>query len=120
MTFHIKAEQAAFKFTLVDGLPVATVERWGNGFWIVCCPLCGYIHNLPANVRVDAIGKPFTPNCVIAKTVHRKQYHKWIDMYPQSAQFDAVTAILRPPRIIPLDTPAQPVKQPLIAAGKAA
>jgi hypothetical protein len=126
MTFHIPAQQAAFKFTLSDGLPLATVEKWGNGYWVTVCPLCGYIHNLPANVRVDAIssmathGTPWKPNCAIAKQCHRKHYHGWIDKHPRATEFDSIRLILRNRQPIPLDTPAQPVKQPYIAAGKAA
>lgn len=122
MTFHIKAEQAKFTWREVGGHPVSEVEKWGNGYWIVCCSLCGGIHNLNAAVKVGTTGAVYKPNCAIAKTVHRKRYHAWQDAHPRAAQFDAVTLILRPQRVIPLDNPSTAPEREiaLIPAAKAA
>lgn len=108
MTFHIKAEQQKFTWRESGGHPVADVEKWGNGLWAVCCPLCGHIHNINAAVKIDSTGTTYKPNCAIAKTVHRHMYHQWQDKHTKAAQFDAVTLILRQPNVIPLDSPATP------------
>lgn len=124
MTFHIKAEMEKFTWTLVDQAPVAAVEKWGNGYWIVCCPLCGYLHNISAAVKLDGTtGTTYKPNCAIAQKVHRHAYHQWLEQYPQAATCDSVKLILRPPRVIPLYEPLLPVKREIAvlpAAGKAA
>lgn len=122
MTFHIKAEQQKFTWRESGGHPIAEVEKWGNGYWIVCCSLCGGIHNLNAAVKVGTIGSVYKPNCAIAKTVHRHMYHAWQDAHPAARNFETVTLILRQPRIIPLDSPAIPVgiDTPTLPAIKAA
>lgn len=122
MTFRIPAEIDKFTWREVGGHPAATVEKWGHGYWIVCCPLCGYIHNISAAVKVGTTGAVYKPNCAIAKTVHRHMYHAWQDAHPRAAQFDAVTLILRNRQPIPLNSPsAAPEREiALIPAAKAA
>lgn len=79
-------------------LPIATVETIGQGRWVMCCPLCGYAHDLRSNLPGTGI---YEPQCLAVDfaarsgPTHWKQLRAdWLRQYPDAARFTSVT--LRP------------------------
>lgn len=92
MTYKIDAERFSFVYRVSSaGLPVAEVERWGTGYWLICCPLCGMLHNLPANVFPAEV---FEPRCQLPRT-HPGSYSTWIAKFPAVAGQRTVALIYR-------------------------
>jgi hypothetical protein len=112
MPFKIEAEQKHFAFALSpDGLPVGTVEKWGGIPYLLCCPLCGMLHQIIGGSALT-IGE-YEPRCIIRQT-HKTVYVDWVSKYPQAAQYTRVSLRQRAqdaPNVIPLETPARTVKR---------
>ena len=109
MPFKIVEEQKAFTFTLVNGLPVATVERWGKGLWVLCCPLCGCIHDCSAQQKQIADGGAYEPVCLLKRT-HPAAYRRWVSRFPESAQYTRIRLKLPGGMIVPLGDDIAPGK----------
>lgn len=101
MPFKIPAYQQNFTLTLDRGLPVASVEYWGVGIpYMLVCPLCGMVSELPVNVQN---GQEYTPICP-AKTSHPHAFAAWLESHPGAADHTTVRLAIRGARVIPLDT----------------
>lgn len=106
MPFKIKTEQARFKFELSPAdLPIAQVERMGTAYWVMCCPLCGCIHDL---TRHPATISEYEPRCLLPHT-HKAAYVEWLTKHPTAAAYTRISLQQRSvqtPNFIPL--PSQP------------
>jgi hypothetical protein len=104
MPFKIIAEQKRFKFELSSaGLPIADVERMGTVFWVMCCPLCGCIHDLSR--QPETVGE-FEPKCLLPRT-HKSAYVEWVTKQPTAPAYTRISLRQRQGDVIPLDTPAE-------------
>ncbi len=107
MPFKIPAEQSAFKFTLnATGQPIGECGLWGGIPYMLVCPCCGMLHELPRNITPGAIVEP---KCII-KTTHPKTYAGWLKRFPEATQHRHVVAIFRTPALVdtkPLLSPIQ-------------
>lgn len=98
MPFKIPALQNTFKIELEAGLPLASVERWGNIPYALCCPLCGCLHELPKNAQN---GQEYTPICTI-KGTHPHVYAAWLKSHPGAGEHTAIRLHIRGGQVIPL------------------
>lgn len=121
MPFFIKDEQEKYKFELINSLPIATVQKMGTAYWVMCCPLCGCIHHL-LNIPLDLDGGEYQPICLLKKT-HPASYAKWLSAHPETSEYSKIALKLRRPVIIPLEVvkPTRKRKAPTqLPSGKAA
>jgi hypothetical protein len=107
MPFKIIAEQKAFTFTLSEAaLPVGKVERWGGIPYLLCCPLCGMLHEIRGGSTLT-LGE-YEPACIVKQT-HPAAYSRWLASFPMAADYKRVSLLaqrMQTPNIIPL--PSQP------------
>lgn len=84
--FTSKAAQAAFTWSTADGLPVAQVVQIGAGLWVMCCPLCGRLHSLPASAKH---GAAYAPACAL-KELAPRTFTAWQEVYPGGVGVDSI------------------------------
>lgn len=99
MPFKVPDAQQRFRFTLSPAeLPVGKVERWGNGLWLIVCPLCGCLHDV---TRLGDRATEYEPACIVRQT-HPQVYRRWLVLHPLAADYTRVTLRMQTPNIIPL------------------
>lgn len=95
MPFKVVEAQKAFIFqTSEAGIPLAHVTRWGNGVWVMCCPLCGMLHEV---LKGQTAGE-FEPEC-IARVTHPTVFAAWQQKHPDAigkSTVQLVSAAARP------------------------
>ena len=97
MSLKLPDEQKSFVFRLSSvGVPVAEVERVGTGLWLVCCPLCGMLHD----VTGQRDGVVIAPRCDLSLT-HPWVYTAWLTLHPDAAQFQCVLLTFRRREMLP-------------------
>lgn len=70
--------QKHFKLTIEEGLPQAAIDVIGAEQWLMCCPLCGCIHQLVGvNDKV-----PYAPLCQTVPSLFKVQQAAWHKLYP--------------------------------------
>jgi hypothetical protein len=83
--------QKKFKLTIEDGMPQATVETVGTERWLMCCPLCGSMHQLQG---VDE-SAPYTPLCQTIPMLFKAQQLIWRKEYPDAANYTNLHLVSR-------------------------
>jgi hypothetical protein len=73
------------------GQPLASVERFGDGVWVTCCPLCGCIHDVTGSGLPQAI----TPDCISAPGIYRKIRAEWLKLHPEAADYHTIYVTYR-------------------------
>ena len=82
--------QKHFKVTVENGLLQATVEVNDEGHWLMCCPLCGCIHQL-LGVN-EAI--PYTPLCQTLPILFKTQQTAWHKLYPDTVNYKSLQLVV--------------------------
>lgn len=97
MPFRIPLEVSRFRWTLDGDTPAAQVETIGNGAWVMCCPLCGLIHD----VTSKANGTIWQPTCTSNHApVFKRIRAAWVKEHPQAADYQTVRLAYRQPAVI--------------------
>jgi len=75
--------QKHFVLTIEGNLPQAAIEIIGDNHWLMCCPLCGSIHQIQG-VDEDV---PYTPTCQTIPILYKAQQVIWRKLYPDAANY---------------------------------
>ena len=99
MPIMSKTYRKAFKWRELNGLPVAEVFTLNGRGWILCCPLCGCLHE----TRLAQTAGAFKPDCLLRRLaampgtpgMHaganwRRVLQDWQALYPAAATHDTV------------------------------
>lgn len=79
-------QQKRFKLTLYDGQPEGVVEATQGARMVMCCPLCGCIHQV---MGVD-MSKPYTPLCQSNPPMFKLQVSAWQKRFPEVVTFKSI------------------------------
>lgn len=84
--------QKKFTLTIEDDLPQAAIEIVGTGHWLMCCPLCGSVHQIQG-VDEDV---PYTPTCQTVPVLYKAQQVIWQKLYPDVAPYTQLHLVKQP------------------------
>jgi hypothetical protein len=73
--------QKQFKLTIENGLPQAAIDTIGKDHWLLCCPLCGCMHQLQA----EKAGASYIPLCQTVPLLYKAQSIIWNKLHPDVA-----------------------------------
>lgn len=120
-----KTYHKAFKWREVEGVPAAETVVLAGRAWILCCPLCGCMHE----VRSGQVDGQYRPDCLLRRLARMAPARgagggadwpallaQWERAYPGAAAQDTV-ALLSPASVEALRANQQPARR---AARKAA
>lgn len=69
MPIMSKHYRAAFKWREMDNVPVAAVTVLNGRGWLLCCPLCGCIHE----TRMAQTTGAYAPDCLLRRLANTSQ-----------------------------------------------
>lgn len=69
MPIMSKHYRAAFKWREMDNVPVAAVTVLNGRGWLLCCPLCGCIHE----TRMAQTTGAYAPDCLLRRLANMAQ-----------------------------------------------
>ncbi len=69
MPIMSKHYRAAFKWREMDNVPVAAVTVLNGRGWLLCCPLCGCIHE----TRMAQTTGTYAPDCLLRRLANMAQ-----------------------------------------------
>ena len=81
--------QKNFELVIHDELPQASVKLVDRVEWLMCCPLCGCMHQI---MGVDET-QPYTPMCQSIPLLYKVQQDSWRKLHPETAQYKALYLI---------------------------
>lgn len=91
MPFKVEALQKVYQLDLFGGVPVAPVTKLGAMHYVLCCPLCGCLHEVGPSVLH---GSTTTPRCVV-KPPHPITVANWRKAHPETANYREIVLKLR-------------------------
>lgn len=106
MPFSWPHEAKKYQFKLLDNLPAAPVVQIGAGLWVVCCPLCGCIHDVTG--KPD--GAPVVPICTHWRPYQQRR-KTWQAEHPEVKDHAAIRLVYRTAIVEPFDA-GKPAKKP--------
>lgn len=94
MPFRWKHAVKEFRWKLnqESGLPVAAVERIGEGNYIMACPCCGTSHCLLANQPTVGLYEPLCANGQYT-SLWSPYRASWIAQHPEAAKHRAIQLV---------------------------
>lgn len=78
--------QKNFKPTIENSLLQATVDTINNVRWLLCCPLCGSVHQIMQSSNDEL----YTPLCQTSPALFKAQLVAWHKLYPDVVNFTSL------------------------------
>ncbi len=81
--------QKTFALVMNDDMPQATVKLVDQRDWLMCCPLCGCMHQI---LRID-VSQPYTPMCQSIPALYKTQQDAWRKLHPDVIKYTALRLV---------------------------